>query len=64
MAEAWQLSGLFTVVGFLDDALLAGEMALGLPVLGLVASIAQYRRVADQDTVVTGNNAVRKKLMQ
>jgi sugar O-acyltransferase (sialic acid O-acetyltransferase NeuD family) len=64
VAEAAQWSCLFMVVGFLDDALPAGEMALGLPVLGPVASMAQHRRVADQAIVAIGNNAVREKLMQ
>ena len=64
VAEAAQLSGLFTVVGFLDDALPAGEMALGLPVHGKVASMASHRGAADQAIVAIGNNAVRERLTQ
>jgi sugar O-acyltransferase (sialic acid O-acetyltransferase NeuD family) len=64
VAEAAQLSGLFTVVGFLDDSMPAGEMALGIPVLGSVASFAKHQNVCDQAIVAIGNNSVRDKLMQ
>jgi len=40
------------------------EVALGLPVLGVMASLAQNRNVADQAIVAIGNNTVREKLMQ
>lgn len=39
VAEAADLSGLFEVVGFLDDSLPAGESVLSLPALGPVASM-------------------------
>jgi sugar O-acyltransferase (sialic acid O-acetyltransferase NeuD family) len=64
VAEAAQLSGLFTVVGFLDDSMPAGEMALGLPVLGTVAGLAKHRNVCDQAIVAIGNNSVRDNLAQ
>lgn len=69
VAEAAELSGQFEVVGFLDDSLPAGDTALGLPALGLsvlgpVASMADHRAAADQAIVAIGNNAVREKLMQ
>jgi sugar O-acyltransferase (sialic acid O-acetyltransferase NeuD family) len=63
VAEAAELSGQFEVVGFLDDLLPAGEIVLGVPLLGPVASIAQYRARVDQVIVAIGNNAVREKLM-
>lgn len=63
LAEAAELTGQFTVVGFLDDTLPAGETVLGVPVLGPVASMAQHRAAADQAMVAIGNNAVREKLM-
>jgi sugar O-acyltransferase (sialic acid O-acetyltransferase NeuD family) len=64
VVEAAELSGLFEVVGFLDDSLPAGEAVWGAPVLGTVASIAHHRTAAHQAIVAIGNNAVREKLMQ
>lgn len=64
VAEAAELSGQFEVVGFLDDTLPAGEIVLGLPILGSVASMENQRGVADQAIVAVGNNAVRERLMQ
>jgi sugar O-acyltransferase (sialic acid O-acetyltransferase NeuD family) len=63
VAEAAELSGYFEVVGFLDDSLPVGEAVMGVPLLGHVASIAQYRARADQVIVAIGNNVVREKLM-
>ena len=63
VAEAAELSGQFEVVGFLDDLLPVGETVLGVPLLGPVASMTQYRTRADQVIVAIGNNAVREKLM-
>jgi sugar O-acyltransferase (sialic acid O-acetyltransferase NeuD family) len=62
VAEAANLSGLFAVVGFLDDSMPAGEMALGLPVLGTVASLAKHRNVCDQAIVAIGSNSVQDNL--
>ena len=64
VAETAELSGQFEVVGFLEDSLPAGETVLGVPVLGPVASMADYRAAADQAIVAIGNNAVREKLVQ
>jgi len=64
VAEAAELSAQFEVVGFLDDALPAGEIVLDLPILGPVASMAFYRAAVDQAIVAVGNNAVREELMQ
>ena len=64
VAEAAEISCHFNVVGFLDDALLAGKSVLNVAVLGTVASIGQHRAVADQAIVAIGSNAVREKLMQ
>lgn len=64
VAEAADLSGQFTVVGFLDDSLPAGDTVLGVPVLGPVACMVDHLATADQAMVAIGNNAVREKLMQ
>lgn len=63
VAEAAELSGQFSVVGFLDDSLPAGETVLDLPVLGPVASMTHQRAAADHTIVAIGNNAVRQELM-
>lgn len=62
VAEAADLSGLFEVIGFLDDALPAGDSVLMAPVLGPVTSIALHRSECDQVIVAVGNNAVREKV--
>lgn len=64
VAEAAELSGQFEVVGFLDDALPAGQSVLNLAVLGPMVSMGHHRAAADQTIVAIGNNAVREKLMQ
>ena len=64
VTEATERSGQFAVVGFLDDSLPAGSIALGIPALGPVASLAQHRASADQAMVAIGNNTVREKLMK
>jgi sugar O-acyltransferase (sialic acid O-acetyltransferase NeuD family) len=64
VAEVAELSGLFNVVGFLDDSLSVGQKVLGAPVLGPVSSIASHRAVCGQAIVAIGNNAVREVLMQ
>ena len=63
MAEAAELSCYLEVVGFLNDLLPVGETVTGVPFLGPVASMAQYRARADQVIVAIGNNAVREKLI-
>lgn len=63
VVEAAELSGQFEVVGFLDDALQANKLVLGVPVLGPVATMSKHQAVADQAIVAVGNNAVREKLM-
>ena len=64
VAEAAELSGLFKVVGFLDDSLHAGDVVFGAPLLGPVASLAHHQTAAHQVIVAIGNNAMREKLMQ
>jgi sugar O-acyltransferase (sialic acid O-acetyltransferase NeuD family) len=64
VAEAAALSGEFEVVGFLDDGLSVGELILGDPVLGAVASMATHRERCEQVIVAIGNNTVRATLMQ
>jgi sugar O-acyltransferase (sialic acid O-acetyltransferase NeuD family) len=64
IAEAAELTGVFQVVGFLDDSLPVGELVLGYPILGLVASLATNHLVCDQAIVAIGNNSIREALMQ
>jgi UDP-3-O-[3-hydroxymyristoyl] glucosamine N-acyltransferase len=66
VAEAAELSGVFDVVGFLDDALPAGEVVLQGAVLGAIGNLSQlnsYRAACDQAIVAVGNNTVREKLV-
>ena len=63
VAEAAKLSSQFKVVGFLDEALPANKLLLGVPVLGPDASMVKHQAVADQAIVAVGNNVVREKLM-
>jgi FlaA1/EpsC-like NDP-sugar epimerase len=63
VADAAELFGYFEVVGFLDDLLPVGETVMGVPLLGPVASMAQYLARAAQAIVAIGNNALREKLM-
>ena len=62
VAEAAELTDLFTTVGFLDDSLPIGATVLNVPVLGSVATIADHYQVCDQVIVAIGNNAVRENL--
>lgn len=64
VAEAADLTGLFTIAGFLDDSLPVGTTVLNAPVLGPVATMADHHHVCDQVIVAIGNNAVRESLMQ
>lgn len=64
IVEAAGMSGQFYVVGFLDDSLPVATTALGVPVLGPVASIAKHRVAAGQAIVAVGNNVAREKLMR
>lgn len=64
VAEAAQLSGLFNVAGFLDDAPPSGGPLPGAGVLGPVASIATHYAQFDEVAVAIGANTVREKLMQ
>jgi sugar O-acyltransferase (sialic acid O-acetyltransferase NeuD family) len=67
VAEAAELSGMFDVVGFLDDALPVSEVVLPGAVLGAIGNLSQldsYRAVCDQAIVAVGNNTVREKLTQ
>lgn len=64
VAEAAELSGMFKVVGFLDDLLLDGEKILGVPVLGSMDKICKLRSVADQAIVAVGNNYLRENLLR
>lgn len=70
VAEAAELSGVFEVVGFLDDALPVGKALLTGPVLGAINGLSsldhldRYRAACDQAIVAVGNNAVREKITQ
>jgi sugar O-acyltransferase (sialic acid O-acetyltransferase NeuD family) len=64
VTEAAELSAQFQVVGFLDDSLSNGEIVLGVPVLGSLASMANHIGTAAQAIVAIGNNVVRERLMQ
>lgn len=64
VAEAAELSAQFQVVGFLDDSLSDGEIVLGVPVLGSVASMANHIGAAAQAIVAIGHNVIRERLMQ
>lgn len=64
VAEAAELSGLFEVVGFLDDGLPAGSDVLGYPILGAMETMADQLAVCDESIVAIGNNALRQSLMQ
>lgn len=64
VAEAANLSGLFNVVGFLDDAIAVGDKVLGMPVLGSMSDAAKYQHLCDQVIVAIGNNAVRESMCQ
>ena len=63
IAEAAELSGLFKVVGFLDDSQSTGATVLQPTVLGSVASMANHLSACDLAIVATGNNAVSEKLI-
>ncbi len=62
--EAAKMSDQFEMVGFLDDSLPVCEMVLGVPVLGVVASMTDHRGAADQAIVAIGNNTIREKLFK
>jgi sugar O-acyltransferase (sialic acid O-acetyltransferase NeuD family) len=63
VAEAVLMSGIFELVGFLDDGAFAiGSDVWGLPVLGQAAAFADYAAVASHAVVAIGNNALRQKL--
>ncbi|SFE68384.1 acetyltransferase [Paracidovorax wautersii] len=64
VAEAAHLSGMFDVIGFLDDALPARYPMLGAAVLGSIASVSSHRSRFDQVMVAIGANPVREKVMQ
>lgn len=70
VAEAAELSGAFTVVGFLDDALPIGETVLMSSVFGAIDTLNSldclhnYQATCAQVIVAVGNNAVREKLTQ
>lgn len=63
VAEAAQLTGLFEVVGFLDDSRSIGTKALGWPILGPISSRSEHRRVCDLAIVAIGDNTLRRRLM-
>jgi sugar O-acyltransferase (sialic acid O-acetyltransferase NeuD family) len=64
VAEAAELCGAFEILGFLDDSVPVGDLILGYPVLGSVASLTDHRNLFDQAIVAIGNNKVREGLMQ
>jgi sugar O-acyltransferase (sialic acid O-acetyltransferase NeuD family) len=70
VTEAAELSGVFEVVGFLDDAMPVGQTVLNGVVLGAIVDLINvdrldsYRAACDQVIVAIGNNIVREKLTQ
>ncbi len=64
VAEAAELTGVFEVVGFLDDSLPAGKTVLGATVLGPVASMTSHKPAFDQVIVAIGSNILRETLMR
>lgn len=56
MAEVAELTNTFQIVGFLDDALPAGEMVLGYPVLEAISQFSELRTVCDQAIIAIANN--------
>ena len=63
-AEEAEIPDQFEMVGFLDDSLPVGEMVLGVPALGGVASMTDYRGAADQAIVAIGKKTIREKLFK
>jgi sugar O-acyltransferase (sialic acid O-acetyltransferase NeuD family) len=63
VAEAANLSGAFTVIGFWDDSLPVGEVVLGVPVIGAVHSIRDVSTSGVHVVVAIGNNLVREDLI-
>jgi sugar O-acyltransferase (sialic acid O-acetyltransferase NeuD family) len=63
VAEAVLMSGVFDLVGFLDDGVFAsGGDVWGLPVLGPANAFVDYAMLASQVVVAIGNNALRQKM--
>ena len=63
LAEAGILHSGIDFIGFLDDMVPTGEKRIGLPVLGAIAAIQEYRSAFDQVILAIGNNRVRESLM-
>jgi acetyltransferase-like isoleucine patch superfamily enzyme len=70
VAEAAELSGLFDVVGFLDDGLPTGQTVLMSSVIGAIAGLSngdhlkRFRNACDQAFVAFGNNVVLENITQ
>lgn len=64
VAESATASGVFEVVGFLDDFFPEAEPVWGIPVLGKVADWEQWKGVADCWFVAIGNNLVRESAVR
>ena len=59
--RAREAGAAWEVVGFLDDnPALAGQMRLGLPILGAISTLAQYRH--DGCVIGIGDNRLRQRL--
>lgn len=61
VAEAAVADGEFVVAGFLDDAFPETKRVWGIPVLGRVADLAQWRDAADFTFVAIGSNELRQR---
>lgn len=61
VAEAAQVAGGFTVVGFVDDATEARQV-WAWPVVGAISELPKYRDLADTAIVAIGKNELREKL--
>lgn len=62
VAEAVMASGEFQIVGFVDDANPALSQLWGLPMLGRVSQVQDFRGCADVAIVAIGPNEVRRNL--
>lgn len=62
VAEAAELTGIFEIVGFLDDGITEGEHVLGYPVLGPATATSRLLGRFNQAIVAIGNNRARETL--
>lgn len=63
VAEAAKLSGMYEVIGFLDDSLANNAKKETLAVLGTASDLNKYAQLCDEVIIAIGNNAVRESLV-